>query len=61
LGNWQWLPIAPWTHIPSGNPPSVIAGGYCVIDASVNLAMRGVLAIRTQVQALRSAPVGQEA
>jgi len=50
LGNWQWLPIAPWTHIPSGNPPSVIAGGYCVIDASVVLAMRGVLAIRTQVR-----------
>lgn len=35
FGNWYWLPIAPWTHIPSGNPPSVIAGGYCVIDASV--------------------------
>jgi hypothetical protein len=35
FGNWYWMPIAPWTHIPSGNPPSVIAGGYCVIDASV--------------------------
>ncbi len=35
LGNWYWMPVAPWTHIPSGNPPSVIAGGYCVIDASV--------------------------
>src|SRR5207253_9730430 len=35
LGNWAWMPVAPWTHIPSGNPPSVIAGGYCVIDASV--------------------------
>ena len=41
FGNWYWLPIAPWTHIPSGNPPSVIAGGYCVIDASVLLVMRG--------------------
>ncbi len=40
FGNWNWLPVAPWTHIPSGNPPSVIAGGYCVIDASVLLAMR---------------------
>ena len=28
LGNWAWVPVAPWTHIPSGNPPSVIAGGY---------------------------------
>jgi len=35
FGNWYWLPAAPWTHIPSGNPPSVIAGGYCVIDGSV--------------------------
>jgi len=35
FGNWYWMPVAPWTHIPSGNPPSVIAGGYCVIDASV--------------------------
>ena len=40
FGNWYWLPVAPWTHIPSGNPPSVIAGGYCVIDASVLLVMR---------------------
>lgn len=35
LGNWYWVPVAPWTHIPSGNPPSAIVGGYCVIDASV--------------------------
>ena len=40
FGNWYWMPVAPWTHIPSGNPPSVIAGGYCVIDASVLLVMR---------------------
>jgi hypothetical protein len=40
LGNWYWMPVAPWTHVPSGNPPSVIVGGYCVIDASVLLAMR---------------------
>ena len=37
FGNWYWMPVAPWTHIPSGNPPSVIAGGYCVIDGSVLL------------------------
>ena len=35
FGNWTWMATAPWTHIPSGNPPSVVAGGYCVIDASV--------------------------
>jgi hypothetical protein len=55
LGNWAWLPVAPWTHIPSGNPPSVIAGGYCVIDASVLLAMRGMSAMRSQVPAFRRA------
>jgi hypothetical protein len=55
FGNWAWTPIAPWTHIPSGNPPSVIAGGYCVIDASVVLAMRGMSALRAQVPAFRRA------
>jgi hypothetical protein len=35
LGNWYWVPVAPWTHIPSGNPPSAIVGGYCIIDATV--------------------------
>ena len=35
FGNWYWAPIAPWTGIPSGNPPSVVAGAYCVIDATV--------------------------
>jgi hypothetical protein len=49
FGNWAWLPVAPWTHIPSGNPPSVIAGGYCVIDASVLLAMRALVAVRSHV------------
>ena len=44
----------------SGNPPSVIAGGYCVIDASVLLALRGLVAVRSQIQALRPAAVGQE-
>ena len=48
FGNWSWLPVAPWTHIPSGNPPSVIAGGYCVIDASVLLAMRSLAWVRAQ-------------
>jgi hypothetical protein len=55
LGNWAWVPVAPWTHIPSGNPPSVIAGGYCVIDASVLLAMRGMAAFRAQVPYFRRA------
>lgn len=37
FGNWRWAPVAPHTPISAGNPPSVIAGGYCVIDGSVLL------------------------
>ena len=40
--DWYWLPIAPIDHIPSGNPPSAIAGGYCVIDASVAVVIIGL-------------------
>jgi hypothetical protein len=36
-GDWAWGATAPWTHIPSGNPPSAIAAGYAVIDGSVVL------------------------
>jgi hypothetical protein len=39
FGSWTWMAVAPWTHIPSGNPPSVIAGGYSVIDGSVLVAL----------------------
>ncbi len=62
FGNWYWLPVAPWTHIPSGNPPSVIAGGYCVIDASVLLAMRayrvGLNTIITRIPITRIPRIG---
>ena len=36
-GDWTWHPVAPWTHLPSGNPPSAIAAGYAVIDGTVLL------------------------
>lgn len=35
LGDWVWTPVAPHLGTPGGNPPSVIAGAYCVLDASV--------------------------
>ena len=35
FGNWRWAAHAPWVGVPTGNPPSVIAGGYCVIDGTV--------------------------
>jgi len=37
FGNWRWAANAPYLLFPSGNPPSVIAGGYCVIDGTVLL------------------------
>ena len=46
LGVWTWVPVAPWTHAPSGNPPSAIAGGYCIIDGSVALVMALLLRLR---------------
>jgi hypothetical protein len=48
-GDWTWLPVAPIDHIPSGNPPSAIAGGYCVIDSSVALVILGL----TRLSSLR--------
>ena len=36
-GAWTWLAVAPWSHLPSGNPPSAIAAGYAIIDGSVAL------------------------
>jgi len=38
FGNWAWAAAAPGIHLPAGNPPSVIAGGYCVLDAVVSKA-----------------------
>ena len=35
FGNWTWQPVAPLTHLQQGNPPSVIAGAYCLLDAAV--------------------------
>jgi len=36
-GDWAWMAVTPWTHVPSGNPPSAIAAGYAVIDGTVVL------------------------
>jgi hypothetical protein len=32
FGNWAWQVYAPVSHIPTGNPPSVISAGYCLMD-----------------------------
>jgi len=43
-GDWVWHPVAPWSHLPSGNPPSAIAAGYAVIDGAVLLVAPLILA-----------------
>lgn len=45
-GDWRWLAVAPWDQVPSGNPPSGIAGGYCVIDGSVAVVMAALARLR---------------
>jgi len=37
LGNWTWAITAPVVRFGAGNPPSVIAGAYCVLDGAVLL------------------------
>ncbi len=46
VGTWTWLPVAPYLHSRSGNPPSAIAGGYAVIDGTVLLVSFGLLRLR---------------
>src|SRR2546428_2702725 len=51
--NCYWPPTARWTGIPSGNPTSVIAAGYCIIDGTVLLLFSiyrwGLNTIRTRI------------
>jgi hypothetical protein len=53
-GDWVWAESAPWTHLPSGNPPSAIAAGYAVIDGSVALLAPVVLAVALRGRAALS-------
>ncbi len=39
-GDWTWAVTDPVFGIGSGNPPSVIAGGYCVLEATVIIVTR---------------------
>lgn len=52
-GDWYWMPVAPLTNLPSGNPPSAIAGGYCVIDSSVAVVTLALSRLPPLRQALR--------
>lgn len=57
FGAWTWAPYTPWTHLPSGNPPSAIAGGYTIIDGSV-LLLTGLLARLRRGRAAATSPEG---
>ena len=46
LGDWTWVPVAPLDHLPQGNPPSAVAGGYAVIELSVALSLAGLTRLR---------------
>ena len=34
VGTWRWAEVWPTFGLPSGNPPSGIAAGYCLFDAA---------------------------
>ncbi len=53
-GDWLWTPVAPWSHLPSGNPPSAIAAGYAVIDGAVLLVAPWALQAVAGVRRLRA-------
>jgi len=40
FGNWTWAAVIPLLHLTAGNPPSVIAGAYCVLDFAASRAAR---------------------
>lgn len=45
LGNWAWAPVTALPFLTMGNPPTGIAGGYCVLDV---LALRFGAALGTR-------------
>jgi hypothetical protein len=44
FGSWTWAVSAPVVRFHAGNPPSVVAGAYCVLDGAVLAA--AALAVR---------------
>jgi hypothetical protein len=57
-GDWAWAAHAPWSGMPSGNPPSAIAAGYAVIDGTVVLVAEAALfaALRLRRRTMPPAP-----
>lgn len=40
FGNWTWVAVVPVLQLAAGNPPSVIAGAYCLMDLAAARTMR---------------------
>jgi hypothetical protein len=55
LTNWTWVPYLPVLLLPVGNPPSAIAGGYCVLDGVVVKVARLLQRLRAR---LSNRPIG---
>jgi hypothetical protein len=46
IGSWSWVQVVPGTPVPSGNPPSGIAGAYVLFDiAAIAFAPRLIAAM----------------
>jgi hypothetical protein len=50
-GAWVWAAEAPWSHLPSANPPAAIAAGYAIIDGTVALVAAALLRRRASMPA----------
>ncbi|MGH7710342.1 MAG: hypothetical protein ACREOG_03610 [Gemmatimonadaceae bacterium] len=50
LGNWRWATHDPTGLLSIGNPPSGIAGGYCVFDAVALTGGPALLALMLRVR-----------
>ena len=46
FGNWAWMVSAPVVRFGAGNPPSVIAGAYCILDGTVLLVAAAAVRLR---------------
>ncbi|MFN2451301.1 MAG: hypothetical protein ABR541_02995 [Candidatus Dormibacteria bacterium] len=55
VGDWQWAAVTPMVPIPTGNPPSVIAGLYCCLDALVLVSYRAVASSGRRMRQHRAA------
>lgn len=59
LGTWAWVPHAPFSSaLTMGNPPSGIAGAYCVLDATALAggALIGARLARTRLSPAEAVP-----